>query len=715
MPYEIAEGTPDVSKKYIGRNVSKDLMPSSSFFIDVNTGYTQTPANKFGIIGQGENSTFRTTSKISYTGSVFAACQGFVLIQPNSADPNKVNLILKPFSQPIKGLSIKYFIYRGLNKNSFFTPDGKVVSTGALSEFVTLVRKDFTEFYQKLNVTVPPFLAEYIGYPSSDPNIPFNQQQKTTDLIDDYFFKAAQIENGNENAKEAYDLPIIPRGTHLGNATGQLGIDVVLDEGDYSLENDPNPFQLNLGFARLADHVLDPATASTVFEKKLLKESAANFMDIAAFYGMHAETKGKIYTAPNTSIKDKDAIYNLIKDFKTSNTFYLYIQSNRQRSYNYYGNYKTPTGLNIKIGDDENSLQTQTFETETWPVKIFDASSYTKYFLSLLHDKNYRGNLFFIEVGKQKGKNKKNNFAVEGDYINFATNVQLDYTLPVEFEISGIASINRLMYLGANVTYANNQNTQYIHYDYIKELYPVINVRSRFSGTDTDDFSKISYYRNAAINLSDYSNTQYHSIIQNQLIFYNGKKEEAGNVTEKRKVLLLGKKKDNLDTVNANDVLSAFGSVNSFTVKHNDKDDYLKFLIFGNSNFSIYHREITETEGDVAFKVLNIKKDKRDERAFFSIGVTHTEFQNIMSAVPQNSANVRYFLKIVAPNVRADIHNIGYYKYSLGVSYDSAQGLGVSFPANEVLIYGDRLNFLCSKEFSEYEWGTVPEETVLDE
>jgi len=714
MPYEISEDTLDVSKKYIGRNVSKDLMPASSFFIDANASFIQAPANKFGITGSGESSTFRTTAKITYTGNIFAVCQGFVLIQPNNSDPNKVNLILKPFSQPIKGLSIKYFIYRGLNRNSFFTADGKVVSSGTLSEFITLIRKDFNEFYQKLNITVPPFLAEYIGYPSSDPNIPPNQQQKVTDLIDDYFFKTSQVENGIENAKGAYDLPIIPRGTHLGSVTGELGIDVVLDEGDYALENDPSPLQLNLGFARLSENILDPATVATVFQKKLLKESAANFMDIAAFYGMHAETKGKIYITPNTSVKDKDAIFNLIKDFKTCNTFYLYIQSNRQRSYNYYENYKTAAGSNIKIGEDGDNLQQQTFATETWPVKIFNATSYTKYFLSLLHDKNYRGNLFFMEVGKQKGKNKKNNFVVEEDYINFATNIQLDYTLPVEFEISGIASINRLVYLGANVSYVNNQNTEYLHYDYIKELYPVINVKSRFSDTDTADFSKISYYRNGAINLSDFSNTQYHSIIQNQLIFYNGKKEDAGNMVEKRKVLLLGKKKDNLDAVTANDALSAFGSANSLTVKRNDKDDYLKFLIFGNSNFSIYYREITETEGGVPFKVLNIKKDKRDERAFFSIGVTQTEFENIINAIPQNSANVRYFLKIVSPNVRADINNIGYYKYSLGVSYESAQGLSVSVPVNEVFIYGDRLNFLCSKEFSEYELGTILEETVLE-
>ena len=38
-----------------------------------------------------------------------------------------------------------------------------------------------------------------------------------------------------------------------------MGIDIVLNEGDYTVANDPNPFKLDLAFARKPDHVLDQA------------------------------------------------------------------------------------------------------------------------------------------------------------------------------------------------------------------------------------------------------------------------------------------------------------------------------------------------------------------------------------------------------------------------------------------------------------------------
>lgn len=698
MVYEISEGSPSISSKGMGRNIRQNLKPKSYFLLDTNIGFTQNLNEKFGVIGNGVNSVFRTTSKIIYTGKVFAICQGQVFIQPNP-NSDKVNIILKPFSQPIKGLSIKYFIYRGLNKSDFFSTDNKVLASG--NDFITFVRNDFNSFYQYLNITVPPFLAEYLGYPSSNPSLPIDQQQKTTDLIDEYFFKISKVENGNETTKTAYDFPIVPAGIHLGNIAGSMGIDIVLDDGDFILENDPNPFQLNLGFARLAENILDPATASTLYEKKLLKESAADFIDIAAFYGLHSNEKGKIYTE-NSTANSKDEIYNLISNFKTSNTLYLYVQSNRQRSYNYYGNYKTVANKNIKIGYVANSLQEETFETEGWPIKIINDITQDKFFLSLLSKRMYRGNLFFIEAGSRSGASKKNNFIIEKDYVDESLTTDLNYTIPIEFEISGIATINKFVYLGSDVSFVDVYNTTYPHYSYIKELYPLINIKNKFSESDMADVSKVSFLKNAAINLSDYSNTQYHSTIQNQMVFYNGKKKDGDSFIEKRKVLFLSKKKDSLDSLEVNDTLSVFGTTSGFSIKENSNDDYLKFLIYGSSEFSAYYKDIIDENETI--RVLNLKKAGRNDGTFLSLGITEQEFEQIKSIIPQNAANVRFFLDSMSPSPRVDINNIGYYKYSLGVSYESELGLNITFPTSQVYVYGIRLDYLCSKEFSEYEW-----------
>ena len=77
-------------------------------------------------------------------------------------DINKVNIVLKPFSQPIKGLAIKYIVYRGLAKSDFFTDDGKVLPSGSnATGFINYVQEEFQNFYGNngTNTTPPEFLS----------------------------------------------------------------------------------------------------------------------------------------------------------------------------------------------------------------------------------------------------------------------------------------------------------------------------------------------------------------------------------------------------------------------------------------------------------------------------------------------------------------------------------------------------------------------------
>ena len=88
------------------------------------------------------------------------------------------------------------------------------------------------------------------------------------------------------------------------------------------------------------EYVLKVNQSNTSYRQKLVRESASMFMDIAAFYGLHAQGGGKVYTNASTEPLTKAAnIYGLIEKYQTKNTTYLYIQSNRQRSYDFYGNY----------------------------------------------------------------------------------------------------------------------------------------------------------------------------------------------------------------------------------------------------------------------------------------------------------------------------------------------------------------------------------------
>ena len=85
-----------------GTNVRAVIQPVSHFVLQTTSGtMTISESNSFGAVNPTQ---FRTTSKITFTGSkkVYALCQGQVLVQPQIGNTSKVNLILKPFTQPIK-------------------------------------------------------------------------------------------------------------------------------------------------------------------------------------------------------------------------------------------------------------------------------------------------------------------------------------------------------------------------------------------------------------------------------------------------------------------------------------------------------------------------------------------------------------------------------------------------------------------------------------
>ncbi|NQX86023.1 MAG: hypothetical protein HRT67_08975 [Flavobacteriaceae bacterium] len=347
---------------------SNKLHPQSHFYIN-GSDFTQSAEQAFGAVN---NTQFRTTTTISFNGdkNIYALCNGTVFLQPQSNDSNKVNIILRPFKQPIKGINIKYIIYRGLNKIDFID-NGKIAgSETSGSGFVRYIWSEFNRFYvEEDSETVPEFLANFIGYPFTSEQL---SQQDDSHLIDRYFFKIASFfdeEATEEDPTTAYEFPVVPRGLHLGSATEQVGIDIILNNGDYFIENDPNPFQLNLAYARLASYTLDTSTESDNFKKKLLKEASTQFIDIVAFYGLHANGKGKLFVTNDdgteTTLTDKSDIYQKLENFVTKNNFYIYLQANRQRSYNFYENYQySDTNLNnIKVGAEEDNLNEDVFGT----------------------------------------------------------------------------------------------------------------------------------------------------------------------------------------------------------------------------------------------------------------------------------------------------------------------------------------------------------------
>jgi len=439
------------------------VLDAKSFFYLEDGVFNQTLVQSFGIVSEDE---FRTTSTVSVINKkIVSVCSGQVFIQPTSGDNTKVNLILKPYKQPVNGLSVKYFIYRGLPISQFIESNGILKPTGT-NGFTTHVWTEFQNFYQSIGETPVPFHSKFIGYP--DPNATGDQIQEETDLIDSYFYKLSQTfddETGDiTNPKRSFDFPIIPAGTHLATVTsGTVGFDIVLNHGDYYVENDTSPFKFDLAFARAASNSINVASITGAYQKKLKREFITQFLDPAAYYGLHANG-GKIFKfGVAQPIQSATDIYSLIGQFLTKNNIYLYVQSERQRSYNFYGKYKiseTNTN-NIKIGISEAGLVESTFETSEWPVKVFStapaAGAETQTIaLQFTTDRNLNTSLFGVLANitsvNQEGFVDANDLIQAPDENGVISNLTKTILLssPIASNLN-VASFIQLIYLGRDI------------------------------------------------------------------------------------------------------------------------------------------------------------------------------------------------------------------------------------------------------------------------
>ncbi|WP_431241143.1 hypothetical protein ACQ9BO_13535 [Flavobacterium sp. P21] len=157
------------------------MSAKSHFFIESGGFPAQLPGQGFG--PQSET-VFNLTSRFSLGApkKAYSICKGIVLVQPQTGNDDKVNLILRPYNQPFPGLNIKYFVYRGLQKSDFFTTDSEpliIPKNNSTSDFINKINDDFKAFYegQKQADGTPidiPFKAEFIAYEkpvaNPDPN-----------------------------------------------------------------------------------------------------------------------------------------------------------------------------------------------------------------------------------------------------------------------------------------------------------------------------------------------------------------------------------------------------------------------------------------------------------------------------------------------------------------------------------------------------------------
>ncbi|HUH36081.1 MAG TPA: hypothetical protein VL022_09635 [Moheibacter sp.] len=335
--------------------------PSSYLFSELSINNT----TAFGPNSENE---FQITTVLNtiQPKKVFAVTSGILFFSIYGDDPDKINILLRPSNNVGIGLKIKYFVYRGVKSEGVLEEiNGEIKVVGrndtTLIDFLNKVWDEYVEF----NNTEDEFTADKIGYLTSNDSV--------TDILKKFFIS------------ENYNLLHVEAGTHIGNFIGDLGFEIVLDDGDFSQSISDTGLEFDESFARATECILkangDHPTDSFIFggnknslSAKVFRQSIYKFIDPAAFYGAHITNNGKknngtIGTMTKKYVKQNEIYNDIISKFINKNKIYFYIRSNRGRSYNFYPPAE-PTDKPIEFLDIDN--ENYELQEYSWPIRIFN-------------------------------------------------------------------------------------------------------------------------------------------------------------------------------------------------------------------------------------------------------------------------------------------------------------------------------------------------------
>lgn len=404
---------------YNGDIPIKTTFPVSLSKLTLNNGLAQAAADAFGPVPNNESTEFRTTSKLNTTADekVYAICKGNVLVVPQSgtgADDTLVNLVLKPYSQPSSRLPIKYFVYRGVKKSSILDATGspdRLIQDNSNWSGSKMLENLWTKFKAFNNYSSPAsqvFEAKWIGYN----DIPTDLSKS----LDSFFFKTSTDDLEETSDPNLFELPMVEEGEWIASTHTSLGLDIVLDMGD--IPANESGFSFDLTYACAPEWKFNTSTIPPGILERGYRESIIQFIDPAAFWGLHHSSEGTV-TDIDTATTDhtNTAVYtHVISKFITRNRVYILIDSDRGRSYNYYGNYNDDNNVCLKLSTDGGTNYTDLGFGATassghkWPILYFvndqsQTAGKDTFSLKMLKD-SFGHSLSFLMLGAMDSDNK---------------------------------------------------------------------------------------------------------------------------------------------------------------------------------------------------------------------------------------------------------------------------------------------------------------------
>ncbi|MDR2979585.1 MAG: hypothetical protein LBV02_03980 [Bacteroidales bacterium] len=681
--------------------------PKSHFFVDHAVLGEPEEADAFGpvtmmldssltppaLVSTNPEIYYRTTSFVradtANPAKVFAICDGRILLQPVEGKPAKVNLVLKP-EVSYSPLKIKYFIYRELDKADLIDGDNALVPIDGSNANQPAFLKRLWEAFESYNASIPGtmlpivFNADRIGYDALE--LPESM------TIDGAF---------NRYESGAYQLPRCDAGMQLGRFSERIGLDIILDDGDYQQEYLSELFLFDLAYARKSEHVFDISTISAPTPTKTARyrELVLRFLDAAAFWGSHIKC-GSIALHDAGAIGSTERIYSdILRRYRTKDTVCIHILAERGRSYNYYDMPGSKRGLSFELS---LKIPTDYCETSGWPIllKKYDAQQ----------EENTIHGIMQSEVDPSIANETERFTAL--DIIAPGLGGQRfpqKYAPGIKRGVVGPLYIDAWAWEGkvcASFVFINACLTQVFPVPgYFNELWPADAKPAFAIPVDGADYTSwCAYGRSRIVNLGDALSTG--AVIQNKVVFDTGKNAASSPAAKKRR-LFVAALKDNtthdteLDNLNVECFTSCFDNGLRY-------EDYTRHL-YGDG-FSVYRGTFADGAEVVNSLCLFHEKNLWKRKSFFQLGMTEDEHGAVMGALPAGADNVFFHLEELpfynppgsgatgppgSENVR---------KFKLGLSCENDSGsIDILFPATDIAIYSLDGCYFFSKGYAAYQ------------
>jgi len=655
------------------------------FFIDSTQLPTQSASNmKFGPALGSEATRFNVTTQFDLPNEAkaFACVDGMMVVQQNDSSPSTlVNVIIKPLNTTrIKGITVKYYIYRGIKRSSFFTGTNINASGPTNTEAVATYWSNRARLDPTRPIDAPSLLD--FGYgantlPLTDPTN-LNENRPIKDIF-----------KGKAPAKAF----LVKEGMWIGDFDNTtIGFEIELVSELKSISD------LTLKLYRGPSIFLQSNNDGSWLDKRK-KEAVAAYIDPAAFFGMHGVV-GVSTTTYTDGVKGKPVPRNtpgslysaLISKFANKNRVYLDIKNERGLSYNFYGNYGGGIlgSEIIKINGEDAPYKPENW---FWPIYFFETttsggSTKNKVVFNLRKNGNSHP-ILYIEDNNLTSPNDKNKIRFfKGDAVEDIGFWSKDITLyfPKNTGGSNIAYHIRVNYfVGDPIAKGDSQrlaNEQY--YD------------SAFCSIDLEDLGDPSVQNGHVQNTSAiFINAPYDEIVGTGNFQFAS---QSGAYWDTDKVLFYSKA---IDKINGSGKKYLNTYIRRFSLKNSNYDAGLK------NAFHVVCKRYDTAWGLVNILGLNnyLKDNTPQEKEDLMIlGLTTAQVQALKNTPGLSSNHPRYlFLDRDHDGFLVDSssEHHRYYRYSVKIQgLDSGGHPTIVTPNTAIRVYSrDNLCF-CSDVFT---------------